>query len=82
MGATDAFLFGVVLIIFAFAIAFGFVFELPKRLAAREFVARMGRLASGDGWGRWTTPPMTLDPRCRSRPMLIGAIISPSSGTG
>ena len=35
MGATDAFLFGVVLIIFAFAIAFGFVFELPEQLAAR-----------------------------------------------
>jgi uncharacterized membrane protein YqhA len=28
MGATDAFLFGVVLIIFAFAIAFGFVFPI------------------------------------------------------
>lgn len=28
MGATDAFLFGVVLIIFAYAIAFGFVFQL------------------------------------------------------
>jgi uncharacterized membrane protein YqhA len=27
MGATDAFLFGVVLIIFAYAIAFGFVFQ-------------------------------------------------------
>ena len=35
MGATDAFLFGVVLIIFAFAIAFGFVFELPEQSAAR-----------------------------------------------
>ena len=34
MGATDAFLFGVVLIIFAVAIAFGFVFELPELLAA------------------------------------------------
>ncbi|HEX8167731.1 MAG TPA: YqhA family protein [Beijerinckiaceae bacterium] len=29
MGATDAFLFGVVLVIFAYAIAFGFVVELP-----------------------------------------------------
>src|SRR3954471_20494453 len=28
MGATDAFLFGVVLMIFAYAIAFGLVFEL------------------------------------------------------
>lgn len=28
MGATDAFLFGVVLIIFAYAIAFGFVFQV------------------------------------------------------
>jgi uncharacterized membrane protein YqhA len=30
MGATDAFLFGVVLIIFAYAITFGFVFETPE----------------------------------------------------
>src|SRR5215207_9854554 len=35
MGATDAFLFGVVLIIFAVAIAFGFVLELPEQLATR-----------------------------------------------
>ena len=35
MGATDALLFGVVLIIFAYAVAFGFVFELPERLASR-----------------------------------------------
>jgi uncharacterized membrane protein YqhA len=28
MGGTDAFLFGIVLVIFAYAIAFGFVFEL------------------------------------------------------
>src|SRR5215210_1173727 len=35
MGATDAFLFGVVLIIFAVAIAFGFVFELPEQSTAR-----------------------------------------------
>src|SRR3954451_15549747 len=27
-----------------------------------EFVARIGRLASGDGWRRWTTPSVTLDP--------------------
>src|SRR4051794_24335079 len=27
-----------------------------------EFVARIGRLACGGGWRRWTTPPMTLDP--------------------
>src|SRR4051794_40696152 len=25
-----------------------------------EFVARIGGLASGEGWRRWTTPPMTL----------------------
>jgi uncharacterized membrane protein YqhA len=30
MGATDAFLFGVVLIIFAYAIAFGFVFQASE----------------------------------------------------
>jgi uncharacterized membrane protein YqhA len=36
MGATDASLFGVVLIIFAYAIAFGFVFQLDSR--ARERV--------------------------------------------
>ena len=35
MGATDAFLFGVVLIIFAYAIAFGFVFEAPEPGAGR-----------------------------------------------
>jgi uncharacterized membrane protein YqhA len=35
MGAIDAFLFGVVLIIFAYAVAFGFVFELPERMADR-----------------------------------------------
>jgi uncharacterized membrane protein YqhA len=29
MGGRDAFLFGVVLVIFAYAIAFGFVFDLP-----------------------------------------------------
>ena len=32
MGATDAFLFGVVLIIFASTITFGFALELPERL--------------------------------------------------
>lgn len=36
MGATDAFLFGVVLTIFAYAIAFGFVFQLGP--AARRIV--------------------------------------------
>ena len=30
MGGTDSFLFGIVLVIFAFNIAFGFVFELSK----------------------------------------------------
>jgi len=35
MGATDAFLFGVVLIIFAYAIAFGFVFEASEPGAGR-----------------------------------------------
>ena len=35
MGATDAFLFGVVLIIFASTITFGFALELPERLATR-----------------------------------------------
>src|SRR4051794_19045010 len=33
--------------------------------ATWEFVARIGWLASGDGWRRRTTPPMTLDPPCR-----------------
>src|SRR5215218_6709934 len=32
MGATDAFLFGVVLIIFAFAIAFGFVLQVSSKM--------------------------------------------------
>jgi uncharacterized membrane protein YqhA len=35
MGATDAFLFGVVLMIFAYAIAFGLVFELAPEDRAR-----------------------------------------------
>jgi len=35
MGATDAFLFGVVLIIFASTITFGFALELPEWLATR-----------------------------------------------
>jgi uncharacterized membrane protein YqhA len=35
MGATDSFLFGVVLIIFAYAIMFGFVFDLPGAVKAR-----------------------------------------------
>ncbi|WP_048709074.1 YqhA family protein [Microvirga massiliensis] len=35
MAATDAFLFGVVLIIFAYAITFGFVFDLPETVRAR-----------------------------------------------
>ena len=35
MGATDAFLFGVVLIIFASTITFGVALDLPERLATR-----------------------------------------------
>ena len=35
MGATDAFLFGVVLIIFASTITFGFALEMPEWLATR-----------------------------------------------
>ncbi|HEX8663584.1 MAG TPA: YqhA family protein [Beijerinckiaceae bacterium] len=35
MGATDSFLFGVVLVIFAYAITFGFVVELPAEDRAR-----------------------------------------------
>src|SRR3954470_10025614 len=35
MGATDAFLFGIVLIIFASTITFGFALDLPERLATR-----------------------------------------------
>jgi uncharacterized membrane protein YqhA len=35
MGATDAFLFGVVLVIFAYAVAFGLVFELAPEDRAR-----------------------------------------------
>lgn len=34
MGATDAFLFGVVLVMFAYAIAFGFVFEISTEMRA------------------------------------------------
>src|SRR4051812_21454710 len=50
--------------------------------ASIEFVARIGRLASGDVWRRWTPPPRTLDPRCRSRPMLIAVTASRNSGAG
>ena len=35
MGATDAFLFAVVLMIFAYAVVFGFVFEPPRNIADR-----------------------------------------------
>jgi uncharacterized membrane protein YqhA len=35
MGATDAFLFGVVLMVFTYAITFGFIIELPKRMASK-----------------------------------------------
>ena len=35
MGATDAFLFGIVLMIFAYAVAFGFVIEPPEHIAER-----------------------------------------------
>jgi uncharacterized membrane protein YqhA len=35
MGAMDAFLFGVVLVIFAYAIMFGFVFDLPGAMKSR-----------------------------------------------
>ncbi|GGH31921.1 membrane protein [Alsobacter metallidurans] len=35
MGATDAFLFGVVLVIFAYGIAFGFVFQVPEDVRSR-----------------------------------------------
>jgi uncharacterized membrane protein YqhA len=35
MGATDSFLFGVVLVVFAYAITFGFVVELPAEDRAR-----------------------------------------------
>ena len=35
MGATDAFLFGVVLLVFAFAITFGFVFDLAGDMRER-----------------------------------------------
>src|SRR5262245_12279847 len=30
MSATDAFLFGIVLVVFAFGVSFGFVFEIPE----------------------------------------------------
>src|SRR5215203_5178141 len=46
MGATDAFLFGVVLMIFAYAIAFGLVFELSP-----EDRARLPRWAQIEGVG-------------------------------
>jgi uncharacterized membrane protein YqhA len=35
MQATDAFLFGLVLVVFAYAIAFGFAFDLPEGARAR-----------------------------------------------
>jgi uncharacterized membrane protein YqhA len=44
MGATDAFLFGVVLIIFAYAIAFGFVFQLSGE--ARERIPEWMQVGS------------------------------------
>src|SRR3954470_14116199 len=50
--------------------------------AGFEFVARIRRLACRDGWCRRTTPSVTLDPRCRSRPMLIAVTVSRNSGAG
>ena len=47
-----------------------------------EFVARIGRLACGDSWRRRTSPSVTLDSPCRSRPMLLAVIVSQSSGAG
>lgn len=48
LGATDAFLFGMVLVIFAYAIAFGFVFEMTpetrERLPAWMRVDGIGEL--------------------------------------
>jgi uncharacterized membrane protein YqhA len=44
MGATDASLFGVVLVIFAYAIAFGFVFQLGSK--AREQVPEWMQIES------------------------------------
>jgi uncharacterized membrane protein YqhA len=35
MQATDAFLFGLVLVVFAYAIAFGFAFDLPEEARAK-----------------------------------------------
>ena len=35
LAATDAYLFGVVLVIFAYAIAFGFVLDIPEETRAR-----------------------------------------------
>lgn len=35
MGATDAFLFGIVLVIFAYSVAFGFVFDLSPEIRDR-----------------------------------------------
>jgi uncharacterized membrane protein YqhA len=46
MTGTDAFLFGIVLLIFAYAIAFGFVFELPP--ATRQRVPTWMRLEDVD----------------------------------
>jgi uncharacterized membrane protein YqhA len=44
MGGTDALLFGVVLVIFAYSIAFGFVFELPpeRRAALPAWMRQTG----------------------------------------
>lgn len=48
MGATDAFLFAIVLVIFAYAIAFGFVIDLPagerERMPAWMRIASVGEL--------------------------------------
>ena len=46
MEATDKFLFGIVLIIFSFAITFGFVFDLPE-----ETRSRLPQWMSVDGVG-------------------------------
>src|SRR3954469_20128963 len=52
------------------------------REGGRESVARIGRLACGDGWRRRMTPSVTLDSPCRSRPMRPPLTVSRHSGAG
>jgi uncharacterized membrane protein YqhA len=67
LGATDAFLFGIVLVIFAYAVAFGFVFDIPP--------ARRERLPA---WSAWRASASSSTPWSRSSWCTSSSISPPT----